>query len=40
MVQVITTLVRKYDIRGTVTGAHPQLTTSLARFVGQALGAH
>ncbi len=40
MVQVITTVFRKYDIRGTVTGANPQLTPELARYVGRALGTY
>lgn len=40
MAQVITTIFRKYDIRGTVTGAAPQLTPDLARYVGKALGTY
>ncbi|MBN8634838.1 MAG: phosphomannomutase/phosphoglucomutase [Anaerolineae bacterium] len=40
MAQVITTVFRKYDIRGTVTGANPQLTPELARYVGRALGTY
>ena len=40
MAQVITTVFRKYDIRGTVTGATPQLTPELARYVGRALGTY
>ncbi|GIL12853.1 MAG: phosphoglucomutase [Chloroflexota bacterium] len=40
MVQVDTTIFRKYDIRGTVAGDHPQLTPDLARLVGRALGTY
>lgn len=40
MTQVNTTIFRKYDIRGTVTGDNPQLTPDLARLVGKALGTY
>jgi len=40
MAQVVTTVFRKYDIRGTVAGANPQLTPDLARYVGKALGTY
>ena len=40
MTQVNTTIFRKYDIRGTVTGDNPQLTPDLARLVGRALGTY
>lgn len=40
MAQVVTTVFRKYDIRGTVAGANPQLTPELARYVGKALGTY
>lgn len=40
MAQVVTTVFRKYDIRGTVTGAAPQITPDLARYVGKALGTY
>jgi phosphomannomutase/phosphoglucomutase len=40
MTQVNTTIFRKYDIRGTVTGENPQLTPDLARLVGRALGTY
>ncbi len=40
MTQVNTTIFRKYDIRGTVTGDTPQLTPELARLVGKALGTY
>src|SRR5690606_26998952 len=40
MAQVVTTIFRKYDIRGTVTGSDPQLTPELARLVGKALGTY
>jgi phosphomannomutase / phosphoglucomutase len=35
-----TSVFRKYDIRGTVAGATPQLTPDLARAVGKALGTY
>jgi phosphomannomutase/phosphoglucomutase len=40
MTQVNTTIFRKYDIRGTVTGDNPQLTADLAHLVGKALGTY
>jgi phosphomannomutase / phosphoglucomutase len=40
MTQVDTSIFRKYDIRGTVDGEHPQLTAELARLVGKALGTY
>jgi phosphomannomutase / phosphoglucomutase len=40
MTQVDTSIFRKYDIRGTVTGDHPQITPDLARLVGKALGTY
>ncbi|MEP7292223.1 MAG: phosphomannomutase/phosphoglucomutase [Chloroflexota bacterium] len=38
MTQVDTSIFRKYDIRGEVTGDNPQITPALARLVGRALG--
>ncbi len=35
-----TSIFRKYDIRGTVTGDQPQLTPEVARLVGAALGTY
>lgn len=40
MADVITTIFRKYDIRGTVTGDTPQLTPRVAELVGKALGTY
>lgn len=40
MMQLDTTIFRKYDIRGTVDGDNPQLTADVARLVGQALGTY
>jgi phosphomannomutase/phosphoglucomutase len=40
MAQVNETIFRKYDIRGTVTGDHAQLTLDLALLVGKALGTY
>lgn len=40
MAQVITSIFRKYDIRGTAGGDHPQLTPELAMLVGRALGTY
>ncbi len=40
MTQLDTSIFRKYDIRGTVTGHNPQLTPAIARLVGQALGTY
>src|SRR5690606_27856346 len=40
MTQVITSIFRKYDIRGTATGDNPQLTPELANLVGKALGTY
>ena len=40
MTQVKEHIFRKYDIRGTVTGDDPDLTTDLARLVGQAYGTY
>jgi len=40
MAQVVTAVFRKYDIRGTVTGETPQISTDLARYVGKALGTY
>ncbi len=40
MTDVNPTIFRKYDIRGTVTGADPQITPELARLVGRALGTY
>ena len=40
MKQVETSIFRKYDIRGMVTGDNPQITPDLARLVGKALGTY
>ena len=40
MTQVDTSIFRKYDIRGTVTGDNAQITPDLARLVGKALGTY
>ncbi len=40
MPEVIRSIFRKYDIRGTVDGPEAQLTPDLARLVGQALAAY
>jgi phosphomannomutase/phosphoglucomutase len=40
MITVDTTVFRKYDVRGTVSGDKPQLTPELARLVGRALGTY
>ncbi len=40
MTQVDTSIFRKYDIRGTVSGANAQITPDLARLVGRALGTY
>jgi phosphomannomutase/phosphoglucomutase len=40
MVQVDTSIFRKYDIRGVAVGENPQLSPELARLVGQALGTY
>src|SRR5690554_4047361 len=40
MTQVDTSIFRKYDIRGTVSGDNAQLTPDLARLVGKALGTY
>ena len=40
MTQVDTSIFRKYDIRGTVSGDKPQITPDLARLVGKALGTY
>ncbi|MBL8155652.1 MAG: phosphomannomutase/phosphoglucomutase [Anaerolineae bacterium] len=40
MTTVNTTVFRKYDVRGTVSGDKPQLTPDLARLVGRALGTY
>ncbi len=40
MAQVDTSIFRKYDIRGVVTGDKPQITPELARLVGRALGTY
>jgi len=40
MTQVDTSIFRKYDIRGTVSGEKPQLTPDLTRLVGRALGTY
>jgi len=40
MPKVISTIFRKYDIRGVATGEDAQLTPSLAHYVGQALGTY
>lgn len=38
--EILTTIFRKYDIRGTVTGVQPQLTPAIANAVGRALGTY
>lgn len=40
MTEINTTIFRKYDIRGTVTGDNPQLTPAIAVLVGKALGTY
>ncbi len=40
MAEIITSIFRKYDIRGTVAGENPQLTSEVARLVGRALGTY
>ncbi|MBL8117069.1 MAG: phosphomannomutase/phosphoglucomutase [Anaerolineae bacterium] len=40
MTQVDTSIFRKYDIRGTVSGEKAQITPDLARLVGRALGTY
>jgi phosphomannomutase len=40
MADIITTIFRKYDIRGTVSGDNPQLTPTVALLVGKALGTY
>lgn len=40
MIQIDTSIFRKYDIRGLVSGESPQITPELARLVGQALGTY
>lgn len=40
MVQIDTSIFRKYDIRGQVGGAKPQITPELAHLVGKALGTY
>jgi phosphomannomutase/phosphoglucomutase len=40
MAQVDTSIFRKYDIRGVVSGDTPQITPELARLVGKALGTY
>ncbi len=40
MADIITSIFRKYDIRGTVVGDPPQLTPSVALLVGKALGTY
>jgi phosphomannomutase / phosphoglucomutase len=40
MTQVDTSIFRKYDIRGTVSGDKPPLTPDLTRLVGRALGTY
>src|SRR5690606_26151486 len=40
MTQVDTSVFRKYDIRGTVSGDNVQITPDLARLVGKALGTY
>lgn len=40
MTQVDSSVFRKYDIRGVVTGDNPQITPNLARLVGKALGTY
>jgi phosphomannomutase/phosphoglucomutase len=40
MTQIDTSVFRKYDIRGTVSGEKPQITPDLTRLVGRALGTY
>ncbi|MDX2137986.1 MAG: phosphomannomutase/phosphoglucomutase [Chloroflexota bacterium] len=40
MTDIITSIFRKYDIRGTVTGDPPQITPTVALLVGKALGTY
>lgn len=40
MAQIRTNIFRKYDIRGTVAGADPELTTEVAKLVGKAYGSY
>ncbi|MDX2161254.1 MAG: phosphomannomutase/phosphoglucomutase [bacterium] len=40
MTEVIRSVFRKYDIRGTAAGENPQITPELARLVGKALGTY
>lgn len=40
MTSIDTSIFRKYDIRGTVSGDKPQITLELARLVGRALGTY
>jgi phosphomannomutase len=40
MADIITSIFRKYDIRGTVTGDPPQITPTVALLVGKALGTY
>src|SRR3990170_5451579 len=40
MAHVDTSIFRKYDIRGLVSGDRPQITPPLARLVGRALGTY
>jgi phosphomannomutase/phosphoglucomutase len=40
MAQVDTSIFRKYDIRGVISGDNPQMTPDLARLVGKALGTY
>lgn len=40
MTQVDTSIFRKYDVRGVVSGDNPQITPELARLVGRALGTY
>lgn len=40
MANLDTTIFRKYDIRGTVSGEEPQITPEVARLVGMALGTY
>lgn len=40
MADVITSIFRKYDIRGVAVGENPQLTPALAEYVGKALGTY
>jgi phosphomannomutase / phosphoglucomutase len=40
MTQLDTSVFRKYDIRGVVEGANPQITPTLANLVGKALGTY